>query len=561
MQSTSLSFDNSIANSSLNADNFLTQRSGWTGSGLTPHRVAQRTTCICVQCANGSSFVPTSTGSTAITKPLEISWVNSSNLNYIDSLAFGTKWNTPTITYSFYNNALNGAYYADTKGLSEVSDTTKAFIRNILENYIEPFVNVDFVEVADTATSHGQVRYMLSNDADYAHAYFPYPGMNQSGDVHLDPDNDNNLTDDGWQTGPGSYGFETLIHETLHALGLKHPGDYNGNEQGSTGLGPFLPRWEDNNTNTVMTYSPSTHYAVSLMPYDIAALQYLYGASSLNAGNTVYSFDRVSGYSDGSRYWGSSTIDVKLALWDAGGVDTLDFSKLAADAKGYVLELTEGGMLTTKAAYDNMPFITPDDTSRTVYRTSAYGTAIADNSIIENVIGTSSADDIVGNAVANQIEGNGGNDWIAGDNGKDSLFGGDGRDELLGDNGNDILVGGNGGDIISGGRGSDIIWGGQVPVGQTSLGGRAKVVDSIIDTMTGGAGRDVFVLASGRQYDLIRDFQDGFDRLRLSAGISPSRVHAVQQGQNTLVKAGNDVLAILTGVQANRITAADIQFA
>jgi hypothetical protein len=73
------------------------------------------------------------------------------------------KWNTQTITYSFYNNATSGPYAGNETGVTEVSEPVKANIRTMLKNCIEPFLNVEFVEVDDTATSHGQVRYLFSD--------------------------------------------------------------------------------------------------------------------------------------------------------------------------------------------------------------------------------------------------------------------------------------------------------------------------------------------------------------------------------------------------------------
>lgn len=63
-----------------------------------------------------------------------------------------------------------------------------------------------------------------------------------------------------------------ISHEIGHALGLKHPGAYNANDSG-----PFLSAEEDSTRNTVMSYDFAGDDATSLRPYDIAALQYIYG--------------------------------------------------------------------------------------------------------------------------------------------------------------------------------------------------------------------------------------------------------------------------------------------
>jgi hypothetical protein len=70
---------------------------------------------------------------------------------------------------------------------------------------------------------------------------------------------------------PGGYGYETLLHELGHALGLKHPFDDSIN----------LPASQDNTSNTLMSYKSTggahSHYS----QYDIAALKWLYGMDGL----------------------------------------------------------------------------------------------------------------------------------------------------------------------------------------------------------------------------------------------------------------------------------------
>ena len=211
------------------------------------------------------------------------------------TLLTGVKWASP-VTYSFYNSG--------SEGLPPFTEAAMNNIRTIIEEVIEPLINVDFVEVPDSQDSYGDIRYMFSYDTAYAQAYAiywgsngDYPNIYQSG-VQFNPDvtnNPNNLIS-SINSGPGNHGYTVIIHETLHALGLKHPGNYNG---AGTGTGPFLPYGEDNQSNTVMSYNfpgfPVTSPA-SMMPYDIKALQYLYGAKANNASDSVYTFNSVYGY-------------------------------------------------------------------------------------------------------------------------------------------------------------------------------------------------------------------------------------------------------------------------
>lgn len=106
----------------------------------------------------------------------------------------------------------------------------------------------------------------------------------------------------------------TIIHEIGHALGLKHPGAY-----GSDDVGPYLSSAEDNTSYTVMSYHQTGEDRLALGPYDIAALQYLYG-------QPIAPGVRVGLVKTGQTRSGSLADDL-LALdsydWWAAGNDTL----------------------------------------------------------------------------------------------------------------------------------------------------------------------------------------------------------------------------------------------
>jgi len=190
---------------------------------------------------------------------------------------------------------------------------------------------------------------------------------------------------------------------------------------------------------------------------------------------------------------------------------------------------------------------------------------------IENVLGGVGSDTISGSLSDNDLDGGLGNDSLSGGSGNDSISGGLGNDTLLGGagldaadftsslvnlnvnlttgkasgegtdmlaeienilagTGNDTLQGSAAANNLSGGAGRDTLGGGD---GNDTLsgcnygasGGRGEV-----DTLTGGAGADVFALgyASGAFYDdnnaattgtadyaLVADFTLGTDRLQL----------------------------------------------
>jgi Ca2+-binding RTX toxin-like protein len=417
-----------------------------------------------------------------------ISTFSSSNISsWIAALDSGSRWNftgTPTLTYSFFNG---GTYYGSETGVAPLSAAARNSVRQIF-NDIQALINVTFTEVADTQNSYGQIRLQLSNDPDYAYAYFPGSGSQLSGDVHLNPDYDN-TNDQGWQGGIGSYGYETLIHEIGHALGLKHPGDYDGNDSGTP---PFLTQSEDNNGNAVMSYNFTSPGASTFMPFDILALQSIYGARSLNVGDTTYTFTTLYSINDGSRTWGSATKASKLTLWDSNGLDTLNLSALSSNVSGYRFDLNSGGWLSRREGFNTATYQAYENPTGPSFNTTAQGIRLAYNSNIENLVGTSSNDEIYGNTLANSLVGGTGNDTISGDLGTDILVGGLGADSLLGEGDADILYGGDGVDILNGGQGDDAMDG---EVGNDSLiggDGNDYILGSMgNDTLKGETGFDV----------------------------------------------------------------------
>jgi V8-like Glu-specific endopeptidase len=346
-----------------------------------------------------SSGTVTIVDNDTVTDPLVGNFTLTGN-NDIDSLLASSKtyWNTSNnggvVTYSFYNNS-SGSYYGS-ETISEVSSAIKSSVRNILAT-LSSFINVNFVEVADTGSSYGVVRYMFSNGPDYAYAYYPSTDP-VGGDVHLNPNFENDPFNQ-FSGGYGSYGYMALIHETFHALGLKHPGNYNGS---GTGEGPFLSPATDNNTNTVMTYNDAGANAVTPMAYDIRALQYLYGARSNNATGTNYVFNTVDRYTAEGQTFGSTTTQVKQAIWDSGGIDTFDFSGLSASTS-YRFDLNQGGILTTQSAYNGTYY--DDRSGAGLFQTTTFGTAIAFNTVIENLINSRGNDNIIANSAANTFKG------------------------------------------------------------------------------------------------------------------------------------------------------------
>lgn len=139
-----------------------------------------------------------------------------------------------------------------------------------------------------------------------------------------------------------------------------------------------------------------------------------------------------------------------------------------------------------------------------------------------NLSGTANNDNQAGGAANDTIRGGTGNDKISGGDGNDSLFGEGNNDILNGGLGNDSVFGSAGGDRLFGDEGDDVLTGADATVGR----GLGEV-----DTLTGGAGRDRFVLGATQgafyndgnistsgisDYALITDFNALEDTIQLS---------------------------------------------
>jgi serralysin len=394
------------------------------------------------------------------------------------------KWNVPVggvLSYSFVETASAFTYPGPESGVGEVNEGVKNNVRRIMQEYdqVLPF---SLVEVPDRPPTSGQIRILFANDPIYAYSYAP--GLETGGDIvlsrnyELDPQL-------SFSQSPGNFGYQRLVHEIGHALGLRQPNNYAGSGSVERPTfppqGPRLSFVQDNNSNTAMSFNIAGVGASTPMPYDIRALQFLYGFSEGNRGNDVYRFD------------GNNFIGVKQTIWDAGGIDTFDFSALPAIGS-YFFDMNEGGVSTNQSALNASTYLAINDPTQFPYSASSYGTYIAYGTTIENLLGSPVNDLILGNSAPNGING------------------------------------GAGDDTIIGGLGSD--------------------------TLAGGPGRDTFVYAPGDGTDLITDFNPAEDVIALAAPLSLEGISIESAGADTLLRVigTGEVLAVLMGVSPNTLS-------
>lgn len=144
--------------------------------------------------------------------------------------------------------------------------------------------------------------------------------------------------------------------------------------------------------------------------------------------------------------------------------------------------------------------------------------------------GTAADNRIEGTRAGEEILGLDGNDRLRGRSGDDIVDGGNGNDEVRGDGGNDIIKGGAGNDRVRGDAGNDTVDGGT---------GR--------DDYWGGLGQDVLVFARDGVRDTIHDFENGLDKVDLTAfgltDLDARLASAVERGGDVYLDlGGGDVI-------------------
>jgi len=372
--------------------------------------------------------------------------VSASGSLSIDALLDGAKWNGAagtgaTLSYSFpwaagnayWDAGANGKYSTLNEPYATQHFSLSAIQQTAASAALQAWANVanlQFQAVADTSSNVGDIRFAWTSagtPGEWGHAYSPASGQASGGDVWIYSDPAKTSTD--WSA--GSYNYEALIHEIGHALGFKHPGNYN--VSGAPESGPFLSAALDTRQYSIMSYNnpPNdlfrtiTHNAngsyqwrtydvapETPMVLDIVAMQYLYGANtSYRTGNDVYSFDTATPF--------------LKTIWDAGGQDTISLGNFSLAC---VIDLTPGHYSSIRilpeaapAGYTG-PVATYDGTNNLGI---AYGT------IIENAIGGSGNDTLIGNDAGNSLSGGGGNDTLSGAAGNDTVDGGAGTDSAV----------------------------------------------------------------------------------------------------------------------------------
>jgi hypothetical protein len=207
-------------------------------------------------------------------------------LNHIDALLDkGPDWNY------FSNSNANVLYYtfstasgneADKSGQETFSISQQAATRTAF-TYLQQITGIEFRETGSGTAAQIHLANM-DLDGRYTTGLCSWQAGYRSTSngtlteytanayVYLDNAEWRHITDN---LTPGTQGYETLLHELGHALGLKHP--FSEGVAGEI----VLPSNENNTSNTLMSYDTAGGWRSTYSPYDIAAFNWLYGGDGL----------------------------------------------------------------------------------------------------------------------------------------------------------------------------------------------------------------------------------------------------------------------------------------
>ncbi|WP_376967604.1 matrixin family metalloprotease (plasmid) [Azospirillum sp. A26] len=170
---------------------------------------------------------------------------------------------TPTlVTYSF-SNALQplppGLTAANFPGFRPLSEAERATVRQAAAMWDA----ASGLVLREVGAGQGDIQIGIHSFSPTTSGYANAPGSGLGGDIFFNEANKATL-------GESDVTLDLALHELGHAFGLKHPFDL-----GQSGV--TLPSGEDKKSNTVMSYTADVPSTNALGPYDVIAIQYLYG--------------------------------------------------------------------------------------------------------------------------------------------------------------------------------------------------------------------------------------------------------------------------------------------
>lgn len=249
----------------------------------------------------------------------------------------------------------------------------------------------------------------------------------------------------------GEVGYETLLHEIGHALGLKHP--FTGTVR--------LPEAEDNTAHTVMSYRRSGDFKSEFQTYDLLALNWIYGGDGLGGTWGYQSTQGLSTEMHAAETPGHGNVPALLAMATptGGGADiNLYFDEPVQRGSGTIEVRTAGGVPVASFDAASDPSLQWHGQRVTIapghlpWPATSYVVQVPAGAIVDaagNGLKSAASETFRSNPSLMPPV------WRSGTAEADRLQGNAGDDDLSGGAGNDVLLGGAGSDRLDGGSGID----------------------------------------------------------------------------------------------------------
>lgn len=253
---------------------------------------------------------------------------------------FGERWGFSSarkiLTYSFpssgslYDDAGAGTYgQGETvSGVFGALSTSRSDLARWWFFLYQMVCDVEFVEMTEGSSSHADIRLARMNNFGSNYAYIPTHffsnALGERGDVWF-------ITNiDSYGVTPGTYGYDVVGHEMLHAVAgvIDNPS--------------FTDTTKRSKEYTISSYDSYVGQGGpgvagqphSLMQYDVDYLQFALGARTTGIGSVSYSTDPSTGALTvtgvgGSATWPyttASTNSVYRTIWAPGSADVLNYS-------------------------------------------------------------------------------------------------------------------------------------------------------------------------------------------------------------------------------------------
>ena len=289
------------------------------------------------------------------------------------------------------------------------SEEFKGAVRGVL-NTTEKMFNVKFTELTQDNYNKADLRYILfetSDDVGNSQAWHPSPENHSY--IYLRTYYGGKYTD----FSVGSIMYETILHETGHALNLAHPFDGTKIESSQNTLLFSIMAYDAFWLRTTDTYGIATGNGSGIYKGDTEDNENSLNQSSwnlhdINALGHMYGY-RTNYKSEDTIYTFSPSINIYQTIHDMGGNDTIDLSNYTENT---TISLIPGGVSEVGSnkifwAGDSQQsgdfFVLSSHTDIEKYIGSSGNDDLTLNTLIINDVSTGAGDDVIRDVLPTDI--------------------------------------------------------------------------------------------------------------------------------------------------------------